>query len=63
MLEEIIEFYNNNADFRRIVDDNAKGYGKDPSYMLQTRTTWLIFKEMQRGGINEPKHQDRTTDN
>lgn len=52
------EFYNTNADFRRFVDENAKGYGKDPSYILQTRTAREVYKEMQKGGINEHKEHD-----
>lgn len=49
------KFYNTNTDFRRFVDENAKGYGKDPSYILQTRTAREVYKEMQKGGINEYK--------
>ena len=53
--QKMIRFYEENADFRRFVDDNAKGYGKDPSYILQTRTAQEVFKEMQKGGINEQR--------
>jgi hypothetical protein len=52
------KFYNTNADFRRFVDENAKGYGKAPSYILQTRTAREVYKEMQEGGINEHKEHD-----
>lgn len=55
-IKDIKAFYDANADFRRIVDDNAKGYGKDTSYMLQTQTTKEIYKEMKKGGVNEPKN-------
>ena len=48
-------FYEENADFRRFVDENAKGYGKDPSYILQTRTAQEVYREMQKGGINEQR--------
>ena len=57
MIARMKAFYDTNADFRRFVDENAKGYKKDPSYILQTRTAREVFKEMQKGGINEPKEK------
>jgi len=58
IFEKMRNFYDTNADFRRYIDDNAKGYGKDPSYILQTQTAREYYKSMQKGGCNEPKHKD-----
>lgn len=51
--QELVQFYETNADFKRFVDENAKGYGKDPSYILQTQTAKEYYKSLQKGGINE----------
>lgn len=57
--QELVQFYETNADFKRFVDENAKGYGKDPSYILQTQTTREYYKSLIKGGINErTKHED-----
>ena len=51
--QELVRFYETNADFKRFVDENAKGYGKDPSYILQTQTAKEYYKSLQKGGITE----------
>lgn len=57
--KKLIDFYETNEDFRRFVDENAKGYGKDPSYILQTQTIREYYKSLIKGEINErTKHED-----
>lgn len=57
-LKEMRKCYETNDTFRRFVDENAKGYGKDPSYILQTQTTREYYKSIQKGCCNEPKQMD-----
>ena len=50
------DFYNENADFKRFVDANAKQYGKSVEYMLQTPTVKeyeKYIRERDKGKINE----------
>ena len=58
MTTKMRDFYETDDNFRRFVDENAKGYGKDPSYILQTQTAREYFKSLQKGGINEQKRKD-----
>lgn len=53
-MEKTSDFYNNNADFKRFVDANAKQYGKSVEFMLLTPTTQeyeKYIKERDKGRI------------
>ena len=60
-MEKTSDFYNNNADFKRFVDANAKQYGKSVEFMLLTPTTQeyeKYIKERDKGRINENSHKN-----
>ena len=53
-MEKTSDFYNNNADFKRFVDANAKQYGKSVEFMLLTPTTQeyeKYIRERDKGRI------------
>lgn len=52
---DILWFYDNNADFKRYVDQNAKTYGKSPAYIMDTPTAREYYRSLQKGGCNEKK--------
>ena len=55
------DFYNENADFKRFVDANAKQYGKSVEFMLLTPTVKEYenyIRERDKGRINENAYQN-----
>ena len=59
-MEKTSDFYNNNADFKRFVDMNAKQYGKSVEFMLLTPTTQeyeKYIRERDKDRINENTHK------
>lgn len=60
-MEKTSDFYNNNADFKRFVDMNAKQYGKTVEFMMLTPTAQeyeKYIKEREKGRINENSHKN-----
>ena len=60
-MEKTSDFYNNNADFKRFVDANAKQYGKTVEFMMLTPTAQeyeKYIKEREKGRINENSHKN-----
>lgn len=55
MDNEMYQFYQNNEKFKDFIDDCVKTYGKDVPYMLETKTAQEVYKEMQKGGVNESR--------
>ena len=51
-LNEMIKFYDTNADFKRYVDECVKTYGKDVHHMLQQGITEQYYLSLQKGGCN-----------
>lgn len=50
---DIMMFYDENPDFKRFVDRNAKQYHKSPAYIMETPTTKEYYISLQKGGCNE----------
>ena len=60
-MEKTSDFYNNNADFKRFVDANAKQYGKSVEFMLLTPTTQeyeKYIRERDKNRIDAKTHKD-----
>ena len=54
---EMMMFYDENADFKRYVDENAKSYHKSPAYIMDTPTAMEYYKSLLRGGCNERRER------
>ena len=54
---DILMFYDENPDFKRFVDRNAKQYRKSPAYIMETPTAKEYFKSLQKGGCNARNEQ------
>ena len=53
-MEKTSDFYNNNADFKRFIDANAKQYGKSVEFMMLTPTAQeyeKYIREREKGRI------------
>ena len=56
---EIYKFYMTNQDFKDYIDDCVRSYGRDVHYMLETPIAKSVYREMQKGGCNERRSEDK----
>ena len=56
---EMLEFYENNADFKKYVDANRRTYNRTLAQELASPITQEYYKSLQKGGCNE---RNRTKD-
>lgn len=54
----LYQFYQTNKDFKRYIDACVKTYGKDVSYMLETRIAEQYYLSLQKDGCN---YKEQTT--
>ena len=58
---DIETFYEEDEDFKRFVDANAKTYGKSPAFIMDTPTTREYYKYLKgrRNGKESKQEQGR----
>lgn len=56
MYIEMLEFYENNADFKKYVDANRRTYKRTLSQELASPITQEYYKSLQKGGCNEERN-------
>lgn len=57
MIEEMQEFYEHNADFRKYVDANRRTYRRKLVDELKSPITVEYYKSLLRGGCNEKRER------
>ena len=62
MYIEMLEFYENNADFKKYVDANRRTYNRTLAQELASPITQEYYKSLQRGGCNEKRGQKQAED-
>lgn len=58
MYIEMLEFYENNADFKKYVDANRRTYNRTLAQELASPITQEYYKSLQKGGCNERKRRE-----
>lgn len=53
IVEEMLDFYHKNKDFKDFIDDNMRTYNKTLNYMLSTKTAEIYYQSLLKGGCNE----------